>query len=184
MEPHKTDQEVFDDQVARTGRLVVQTAAGVGILAALVLSTIALIRTTQPQTATMMSPARSGVVLPAAPQAPRNASVMIEHVTRGCHAMLVNDSTTPTPSATIHLGVGGSLHVTDNDVMPHRLLQLAGPTAGFTGASMSHMGAQSTVTFPSAGTYSLTTKAGEDYAPGIKTIGPDNTLRLKVVVAS
>ena len=47
---------------------------------------------------------------------------------------------------------------------------------------MDHMGARSTATFATPGTYSLTTKAGEDYTKGIQTIGPDNTLRLKVVV--
>jgi hypothetical protein len=184
MEPKKTDQELFDEQVDRNGRVFVQTVAGAGILAALVLSTIAIIRTTQQSPAAMMSPARIGAVQPAPAQMPRSASVVIEHVTRGCHAMLVNGATQATPTATIRLGTGGMLHVTDNDVMPHRLVQLAGPAVGFTGAAMSHMGAQSTVMFPHAGTYSLTTKAGEDYSPGIQTIGPDNTLRLKVVVAS
>jgi hypothetical protein len=48
---------------------------------------------------------------------------------------------------------------------------------------MNHMGARSTVTFPTAGIYNLMTKGGEDYTKGIQTIGPDNTLRLKVVVA-
>jgi hypothetical protein len=47
---------------------------------------------------------------------------------------------------------------------------------------MGHMGARSTVTFSKPGTYSLTTKAGEDYAKGIQTVGPDNTLRITVVV--
>jgi hypothetical protein len=47
---------------------------------------------------------------------------------------------------------------------------------------MSHMGARSRVTFPAAGTFVLSTKAGEDYMKGIKTIGEDNTLRITVVV--
>jgi hypothetical protein len=38
------------------------------------------------------------------------------------------------------------------------------------------------VTFPAAGTYVLSTKAGEDYMKGIKTIGEDNTLKIRVVV--
>jgi len=49
---------------------------------------------------------------------------------------------------------------------------------------MGHMGARSTVTFPTAGTYSLTTRPGEDYRAGVKTTGPDNTLRIKVVVSA
>ena len=87
------------------------------------------------------------------------------------------------PTQTIRLAVGGNLRVQDNDVMPHQLMMVSGPQASFVGAAMTHMGAQSTVTFPSAGTYVLTTKAGEDYVKGIQTIGADNTLRIKVLVA-
>ena len=90
---------------------------------------------------------------------------------------------TQSPTQTIRLAVGGNLRVQDNDVMPHQLMMVSGPQASFVGAAMTHMGAQSTVTFPSAGTYVLTTKAGEDYVKGIQTIGADNTLRIKVLVA-
>ena len=48
---------------------------------------------------------------------------------------------------------------------------------------MNHMGASSTIRFPAAGKYVLTTKAGEDYTKGITTIGPDNKLQIKVLVA-
>ena len=44
------------------------------------------------------------------------------------------------------------------------------------------MGARSSVTFPTAGTYVLSTKAGEDYMKGVQTIGEDNTLHIRVVV--
>lgn len=184
MEPQTSDQERFDDEVTRVGRLIVQIAAGVGIVAALMLSTIALIRTTDrpPVASSMSGMQRAAASQPASP--PARAEVVIEHVTRGCHAMLVNGQAQPTPTATIRLAPGGRLQVTDNDVMPHRLLETSGPAARFSGAAMGHMGAQSTVTFPRAGTYSLTTKAGEDYTKGITTIGADNTLRLKVVVAA
>ena len=184
MEPQTSDQERFDDEVARVGRLIVQIAAGVGIFAALMLSTIALIRTTDRPavTSSMSGMPRAGASLPAA--LPSRADVVIEHVTRGCHAMLVNGQADPTPTATIRLASGGRLQVTDNDVMPHRLLETSGPAAQFSGAAMGHMGAQSTVTFPRPGTYSLTTKAGEDYTTGITTVGPDNTLHLKVLVTA
>ena len=36
--------------------------------------------------------------------------------------------------------------------------------------------------FAKAGVYTFTTKAGEDYMKGIKTIGEDNVLKLKVTV--
>jgi hypothetical protein len=45
------------------------------------------------------------------------------------------------------------------------------------------MGASVKVTFSKAGTYLFKTKAGEDYMPGVKTIGEDNILRLTVTVA-
>jgi hypothetical protein len=39
-------------------------------------------------------------------------------------------------------------------------------------------GPHAAVSFPRAGTYAFTTRAGEDYRPGIETVGPDNRLRL------
>ena len=47
---------------------------------------------------------------------------------------------------------------------------------------MAHMGATVKITFAHAGVYRFTTKAGEDYMPGMKTIGEDNVLRLTVTV--
>jgi hypothetical protein len=44
------------------------------------------------------------------------------------------------------------------------------------------MSATLRVTFPKAGVYTFTTKVGEDYMSGVKTIGEDNVLRLTVVV--
>ena len=38
------------------------------------------------------------------------------------------------------------------------------------------------VSFSKAGTYTLKTAAGEDYMDGVKTVGEDNVLRVKVVV--
>ena len=89
----------------------------------------------------------------------------------------------PSPTQTIRMAVGCTLQVQDNDVMPHQLVLVSGPHAQLAGAAMDHMGASSTVTFPKAGTYVLTTKAGEDYTKGIKTIGADNKLQIKVLAA-
>ena len=38
------------------------------------------------------------------------------------------------------------------------------------------------VRFPKAGVYRFATKAGEDYSKGVRTLGPDNTLKLRVIV--
>jgi len=181
MDTGKSDQEVFDEQVATRGKLVLQILAGAGIVAALAMSIAALAMsgdTSGPATVSMPMAAA------AATGPPSTASIAIDHVTRGCHTLIVNGAMPGAPSATIRLAAGGTLHVQNNDVMPHQLVQVGGPRAPVVTAAMNHMGARSTVTFPAAGTYSLTTKAGEDYSAGITTIGPDNTLRIKVVVAA
>lgn len=116
----------------------------------------------------------------AAPASP--AKVTIRHELKGCHAWSVNgDAFAASQSA--KLAVGGTMLVTDGDVMPHTLVQTGGPTAEMVDAAMKHMNAASTVTFPKAGVYTFTTKAGEDYMTGVKTVGEDNTLSLTVTVA-
>jgi hypothetical protein len=67
--------------------------------------------------------------------------------------------------------------------MPHTLVQLAGPTATMANMDMASAGAQSTVTFPTPGIYTFTTKAGEDYTSGIVTAGEDHVLTLTVYVS-
>ncbi len=126
-----------------------------------------------------------------------SAQVVIRHQYRGCHAWSVNGS--PYKAAqSVKLAVGGTLTVSDNDVMAHLLLQKSGPAkvafAKLPSAMrdmatplhgpglMAHMGAAVKVTFPKAGTYTFTTKPGEDYMPGVQTVGEDNTLKLKVIV--
>ena len=55
----------------------------------------------------------------------------------------------------------------DNDVMPHKLVQLAGPGVRYTGnPALRHVSASVDVTFPKAGVYRFTTKAGKDYMAG------------------
>ena len=177
----QTDQEKFDEQVDSMGKLVLQILAGVGIVAALLMSIVALIVSSNRTDST--AGAVPIAVTPAS-TLPASASIMIDHVTRGCHTLAVNGANPGAPSATLHLATGGILHVQNNDVMPHQLIRARGPQATFVAATMSHMGARSSVTFSTPGTYSLTTKAGEDYMKGIQTIGPDNTLRIKVVVGA
>ena len=129
--------------------------------------------------------------------APKTASVTIRHQQRGCHAWSVNGG----PFAASHsvtVARGGSITFTNNDVMPHRLLEVSGPSVrmrngntmpmgmGTHGAAapgvMNHMGATTNVSFSRAGTYVFTTRAGEDYMSGLETVGPDNVLRLTVKV--
>ena len=111
-----------------------------------------------------------------------HATLMIRHQTRGCHAWSFNGGAYKA-SLKIKLARGTTLKVIDNDVMPHKLVQLAGPKTKLIAPAMSHMSAQAKVIFAKKGTYKFTTKPGEDYMKGIKTVGPDNVLRLTVTVS-
>ena len=113
--------------------------------------------------------------------APNNATITIKHQTRGCHNWSL-DGKTWHASQSLTLVRGAVLAVVDNDVMPHKLIQLSGPKAALAGVAMKHIGATAHIGFPVKGTYVFTTKAGEDYLKGIKTIGEDNVLKLVVKV--
>src|SRR5918911_1251312 len=99
------------------------------------------------------------------------ATLTIRHQTRGCHAWSFNGGAYKA-SLKIKLAPGTTLKVIDNDVMPHKLVQLAGPKTKLIAPAMSHMSAQAKVILAKKGTYKFTTKPGEDYVKGIKTLGP------------
>ena len=170
-----SDQQKFDSDVSRVGRKVVMIGAGAAIVAALVMSTVALTVKTSGTVTQVAAPTRAS--------APASASVVIAHVLRGCHALAVNGAPANSPDATLRLATGGTLNLQNNDVMPHRLVLLSGGQPQMSGANMNHMGATSSVTFTTPGTYTFTTKPGEDYTSGINTIGEDNVIKLQVVVA-
>jgi len=110
------------------------------------------------------------------------AMLTIRHQLRGCHTWSFNNGPYKA-SLKITVARGTTLKVTDNDMMPHKLLQLAGPKAKLIAPAMRHMSAQAKITFAKKGTYKFTTKPGEDYMKGIKTIGPDNVLKLTVTIS-
>lgn len=113
---------------------------------------------------------------------PQHASVTIRHQMMGCHAWSVGNGSYTAHVAT-KLSAGGSITFTDNDVMSHQLIKKSGSAVVFSGShTMGHMGATLKVTFPHAGTYHFTTKPGEDYMKGVKTMGEDNVLTLTVTV--
>jgi|SRR5438094_2144394 len=139
----------------------------------------------------------ASAALAAPASAPTHASILIRHQVRGCHSWSVNGGKFA-PSQKVALRRGGTITITNSDVMPHKLVKLSGPAVriknlktamgmgmhGHEGSGMmGHMGAKTQVTFPAAGTYRFTTKAGEDYMEGMKTIGEDNVLRLTVTVS-
>ena len=108
--------------------------------------------------------------------------LIIRHEMRGCHAWSLGDGAAKV-SQIIRLKRGVHLAIGNNDVMPHKLVQTSGPRVSLPdGASMNSIGAMIEVRFPEAGVYRFTTRAGADYSKGMRTIGVDNTLKLKVIV--
>jgi hypothetical protein len=67
--------------------------------------------------------------------------------------------------------------------MPHRLVLTSGPALRITNATLKHMGASVKLTLTKTGIYHFTTKPGEDYMSGVKTIGEDRILKLTVIVS-
>ena len=115
-------------------------------------------------------------------KAPKSSTIMIRHQVRGCHSWSVNGGAYRATQST-SLARGGAIRFTNMDVMPHKLLKTSGPAIHFAGKpNMNHMSATVKVTFSKAGVYKFTTKPGEDYMKGMKTIGEDNVLHLTVKV--
>ena len=122
------------------------------------------------------------VAAAAAASAPSHASIVIRHQVRGCHSWSVNGGPFKASQA-ITRSRGSSITITNNDLMPHKLVETSGPALTASGLRMRHMAATAKVRFTHAGVYRFTTKPGEDYMQGVKTIGEDNVLRLTVKVA-
>lgn len=140
------------------------------------------------------------VALAVAMQASARPSVdlTIRHQVRGCHAWAVG--TGPYKAAqSLHVAAGTALVVRNDDVMPHQLLEVSGPAVSlhnvastmnmmglkgsFGAGMMAQMGAGAELVLAKPGTYRFTTKPGEDYMQGVKTVGEDNVLTLTVVVS-
>ena len=117
----------------------------------------------------------------AAPQ--HGSTLTIRHQVRGCHSWSFDKMHWRATQA-ITIVRGSRLTVVDNDVMPHTLVQLAGPRVHLVSPAMSKIGARAEIRFTAKGVYTLGTKAGEDYPgmAGMKTVGEDNVLRLIVTV--
>lgn len=115
---------------------------------------------------------------------PGHASLLIRHQVHGCHAWSVNGGAF-LPSHSITLRRGSTLTLTNDDVMPHKLVLTSGPALTIAHPTLGHMGASLKIALSRPGTYHFTTKPGEDYPAmsGMKTTGEDNTLRLTVVVS-
>ncbi|HET8894254.1 MAG TPA: hypothetical protein VFM96_09180 [Gaiellaceae bacterium] len=119
------------------------------------------------------------VVAPAG--AGNNVSITIRHQTVGCHAWAIG-SGKYAAFQTLTVARGTTLTFTNNDVMPHTLAQLAGPVVALQTPRMAKMHARATIAFTKPGSYVFGTKPGEDYMSGVKTTGPDNVLKLVMIV--
>ena len=88
------------------------------------------------------------------------------------------------PRSPSRVKAGTVLRFTNNDVMPHKLVQAAGPKMRLVHPNMLKMASSATVKLTQKGLYRFTTRAGEDYAwaGSMKTVGEDNVLHLTVRV--
>ena len=135
--------------------------------------------------------------------APPTASLQINHFVRGCHSWSLNGGAYHV-NQVVHLARGGSLRVTNDDLMVQDLVETSGPhvqmalvrqshmgsmrmTMPMEGQpspyAMAHMGAQVIVTFPTVGTYHFRLIDRGDYVANIRTVGPDNKPTLTVIVS-
>ena len=104
------------------------------------------------------------------------------HQVKGCHSWSV-DGGAFKATQSITLRRGATLSVQNTDVMPHTMILTSGPSLHIANATMGKMGARTSMRLVKRGTYRFTTKVGEDYMAGVKTVGPDNVLKLTVVVS-
>ena len=130
----------------------------------------------------ILAAAGTTLLLAAPADSGTTAKLTIRHQTRGCHSWAFNGGAYK-PSQSIIVSKGSTLTIVNNDVMPHKLVRLSGPSLSLPKtANMNHAGATTSVRFTRAGVYKFATKAGEDYMKGVKTVGEDNVLRLTVTV--
>jgi plastocyanin len=109
-------------------------------------------------------------------------TITIRHQMRGCHMWSFTNGPYKA-SLKIKVDRDATLRFVNDDVMPHKLVQLAGPRSAIAKANMNRIGAVAVLMFPGKGVYKFTTRPGEDYkGMAMKTIGKDNVLRLTVVV--
>jgi hypothetical protein len=109
-------------------------------------------------------------------------TITIRHQMHGCHAWAQTGGPWKA-SLRITADRDALIQVIDNDVMPHRLVQVSGPKIRVQTPNMHRPGARAQLTLAGKGVYTFKTRAGEDY-PGMEmhTVGADNVLRLTILV--
>lgn len=132
-------------------------------------------------TSTLVLVAITAAIATASAVASPTTSVLIRHQVQGCHSWSVNGNAF-TAAQKIVVRPTTTFTFTNNDVMPHQLIQLSGPKVSFGTPGMNKPGAHASVQLFKKGTYVFGTKAGEDWMKGMVTTGEDNVLRLTVIV--
>lgn len=108
------------------------------------------------------------------------AVMSIVHVVQGCHVWHTSKNVGPT--TTVLLRHGGKVVVRDSCPMSFTLAQLSGPAIAL-GDPTFHTGTQRTFRFAKTGRYVLqATETMSSAEMGLQTLGPDNVLRLVVIV--
>lgn len=102
----------------------------------------------------------------------------IQHVRDGCHVW--SKSGRQASSLRLSLIRGARLQVLNRDLVPHQLVQVAGPNLALQGHMM--IGKTQLITFKQPGVYLFKDRVVEMGPMNVKTIGPDNMLRLTVFV--
>jgi hypothetical protein len=108
------------------------------------------------------------------------AVLSIVHVVQGCHVWHTTRDAGAT--TTVRLHHGGTIVIRDSCPMSFTLAQLTGPPLAL-GDPTFYTGTQRTFRFAKRGRYVLqATETTSSTQMGLETLGPDNVLRLVVIV--
>jgi hypothetical protein len=109
------------------------------------------------------------------------AVLSIVHVVQGCHIWQAQAHNVG-PVAAVRLQHGGRITTRDSCPMSFTIAQVAGPPLAL-GDPTFYTGTQRTFTFAKRGRYVLqATETMSSAQMGLETLGPDNVLRLVVIV--
>ena len=134
----------------------------------------------------VLTAALAGLTFALTASAAAPPTLMIHHQMHGCHAWSLNGGPMKVVQ-TVRVARGGSLVLTNNDAMYHKLIKISGPAVSYkitakgtaiknavklpwAPGMMGRPGATLKVTFPAKGTYVFKTVFGEDYMPMGETV--------------
>jgi hypothetical protein len=126
------------------------------------------------------------VAAPAGATPSRTLYVAIQHQDAGCHAWSVEGGPDRATLA-VRLHVGDRILISNDDLMTHRLVELAGPRIAMpptmVQSTFHHPGGGTVqLTFARSGSYRFRTIDGTDPDKPVATSGAENVLRLNVQV--